>query len=147
MKPVDARKVVIYVTGPRGLLVFDEPDHPDVALQVPGGTVEPGETFAEAALRELVEETGLAPAHPLEPLGESIHAFPHGGRILRHHRAWFHLRVDDAPAEWIHAELTPDGGGPPIRFRLHWITVEAAAVRLGYGFGERLPALTARINP
>ena len=53
------RKVMIYAMGPRGLLVFREPDFPDVPLQVPGGTVEDGETFEAGACREFAEETGL----------------------------------------------------------------------------------------
>lgn len=36
---------------------------------LPGGFVGPDETLAEAALRELSEETGLEPATPLEQLG------------------------------------------------------------------------------
>lgn len=35
----------------------------------PGGGVEPGEAAAEAAAREMVEETGLAPVAPLEFFG------------------------------------------------------------------------------
>ncbi len=37
-------------------------------LEIPAGGVEPGETLAQAATRELREETGLAPGH-LEHLG------------------------------------------------------------------------------
>lgn len=51
MKP-DALKVLIYATWRDRLLVFDEPDFPEIELQVPGGTVEAGEDIAAAALRE-----------------------------------------------------------------------------------------------
>ena len=54
-----ARKALIYATSPRGLLVFDEPDFPSVPTQVPGGTIDAGETPMEAAYREFEEETGL----------------------------------------------------------------------------------------
>lgn len=61
----DAHKVLIYATWRGRLLVFDEPDFPEIEFQVPGGTVEPGEATATAALREFTEETGLKPNRPL----------------------------------------------------------------------------------
>jgi 8-oxo-dGTP pyrophosphatase MutT (NUDIX family) len=56
------QKVAVLVTrpGPTGpeLLVFEHTDVP-AGVQVPAGTVEPGEDVRAAALRELVEETGI----------------------------------------------------------------------------------------
>jgi len=48
------------VRGGRELLVFDHPlEGGGVSVQLPSGTVEPGERPADAVLRELAEETGL----------------------------------------------------------------------------------------
>ena len=59
MRTID--KVTCYVTrvnaGRVELLVFEPPG---VGLQVPAGTVEVGEAFAGAAIREAHEETGLS---------------------------------------------------------------------------------------
>jgi len=41
----------------------------EVTLEIPGGLVDPGETPAEAAVREMLEETGYGGGEPAEPLG------------------------------------------------------------------------------
>ena len=51
-------KALVYGTTSHGLLVFDEPDFPEVPIQVPGGTVEAGEQVIDAARREFGEEPG-----------------------------------------------------------------------------------------
>ena len=141
MQP-DALKVLIYATWRDRLLVFDEPDFPEVALQVPGGTVEAGENVAEAAYREFREETGLTPG-PLTQLGTHDYRFSLKiGGIAFHRRHYFHVDLDgDQPSTWLHRELTPFGGGEPILFRFFWISRAEATMRLGYGMAECLPLI------
>lgn len=141
MKP-DAHKVLIYATWRQHLLVFDEPDFPDVELQVPGGTMEPGESPEDAALREFVEETGLPPPTALLPLATHDYRFTKDGRQICHRRHYFHAQLSGEQREtWLHAEMTPDGGGPPIRFRFFWLGVDEALRRLGYGMEDSLGLL------
>lgn len=138
-------KVLIFATSVRGLLVFDQPDDPGMPLQVPGGTVEPGESPEAAARRELQEETGILARDPPRLLGTTDYAFTKGARRILHRRSVFHLPLpDDLPDVWHHLERTPDGGGGPLRFRLFWIGTDEAQARLGFGmatFLDRLPRL------
>ena len=57
------RRVVAYVTrdtdGGRELLVFEDPKHPHIGVQVPAGRLDPDEELEPAVLRELAEEAGL----------------------------------------------------------------------------------------
>ena len=145
--PTAQTKVVLYVThGPR-LLVFLEPKYPKLLLQVPGGTVEPGEAPAAAAHRELEEETGLTGIAALHPLGVRDYVFDHRGISQTHTRHFFHavLWPEYVVAErWSHMERHSSLGHGPIEFALFWLDFDAAARDLGYGFGAFLPELKRR---
>lgn len=97
------RKVTALITrpGPHGpeLLCFE---HPSAGVQLPAGTVEAGESFADAAMREAWEETGTL---GLELVREV------GAVTWRHEdRHVFHLRATvEMPDSWL--VTTPDGGG------------------------------------
>ncbi len=121
------RKVVVYATHRRRLLVFTQPDFPDAGLQVPGGTVEPGETLEEAAGREFYEETGLRSVEKLTLLGHRDHTYRTVRPPQLHQRAFFHMKLPGTPLPeaWEHVEKTPHAastvtGAQPIRFALHW---------------------------
>jgi ADP-ribose pyrophosphatase YjhB (NUDIX family) len=59
----------------------------------PGGGVDPGESFAEAAARELTEETGWTDV----PLGEQVYEnefiVDYGDHAVHHHQCFFLARV------------------------------------------------------
>lgn len=64
----------------RELLVFEHAGMPEAGLQVPGGTVEAGETPLQAVAREVLEESGLpldgwAEAATFEANGQRWHCF------------------------------------------------------------------------
>lgn len=60
---------VVTADKPHHLLVFK---HPTAGLQLPAGTVEPGETPLTAARREVAEETGLSVQSRGVVLGEAV---------------------------------------------------------------------------
>jgi GrpB-like predicted nucleotidyltransferase (UPF0157 family)/8-oxo-dGTP pyrophosphatase MutT (NUDIX family) len=116
LAPVE--KVLAYITNGERFAVFSEPDFPQVDLQVPGGSVEPGESLPEAVLREAREETGLASLELLRLLGSKFYFSPKGKIVTRH---YFHLIAHGPVSEqWEHWENFPHGGDPPIRMHFHW---------------------------
>ena len=66
------QKVYAYILQEKGfnwkLLVFKHMDFPEAGVQVPGGTVEPGEEMLVAATREAEEETGLRHLIPIQKI-------------------------------------------------------------------------------
>lgn len=102
-------------------------DSPGPAWQMPQGGIDPGESPAKAALRELEEETGVGP-HLAELLGESRdwhdYDLPQdlvprlwGGRYRGQRQKWFALRFlgtdDDIRIDRPHPEFSRWGWFPP----------------------------------
>lgn len=147
--PQILEKVLVYITHGDRLLVFRQPDFPEAGIQVPGGSVEPGEELEAAALREAREETGLDDLRLVRLLGVRDFDGRSRGRDAIHHRTFYHLRYEGAepPQTWRHAEHTPSDGSPgPITFELFWAPLLATAVPdLIADMGALLPELlTAR---
>jgi 8-oxo-dGTP pyrophosphatase MutT (NUDIX family) len=62
----------------------------------PGGGLEPGESFAEGAQRELIEETGWTDVLVGRELDERELTMGYGKRIVRQHERLFLARVSQA---------------------------------------------------
>ncbi|WP_337441822.1 NUDIX domain-containing protein [Sinorhizobium americanum] len=90
----DAQKVLIYATWRGSLLVFDEPDFPEIELQVPGGTIEPGESPEGAAPREFFEETGLTLPDTATQFATRDFRYGKGDREICHRRHYFHVALE-----------------------------------------------------
>lgn len=155
-------KAYVYVTCGTDLLVFNEPDTPYLGLQLPGGTIDPGESFLHGAMREFAEETGLAldaafeqfsdqdiPFETIPPVGPFRPA-PNRPLLGRHIRRNYHVRLAGRPKDdWEHYEMHPSSGGEPIRYKFFWIDLygpEASDKDAFFAaFGEPLDALRRRV--
>ncbi|WP_135820892.1 NUDIX hydrolase [Halostella litorea] len=114
-------KVCAYVTrgGGSELLVFEGPDH--AGLQVPKGTVEPGETLQEALLREVKEESGLDLPTSVDCVARDIWARRQSKYYVRH---FYHATVKDTLDTWTHV-VTGDGDEAGKRFEYSWVDLPA----------------------
>ena len=76
-------KVTAFITrernGGKEILLFQ---HPNAGVQIPAGTVEPGEAFEAAALREGYEETGLEKLQLVQYLGTIENELEPGESVL-----------------------------------------------------------------
>ena len=136
------RKAFAYITWEHALLVFRHVDFPEAGIQVPAGSIEPGESAEAAALRETFEETGLADFMLVAPLGEQVYDMTPFGKDEIHHRTFFHLRCAEAPQRtWRHLEQARSDGGEPIAFEFFWAPLPGGVPPLIAGHNALLPAL------
>ena len=128
MKVVVKALAAVLREGPAGpeVLAFR---HPTAGLQLPKGTVEPGETIAAGARRELREESGLVLDGPLEHLGvweRVVRGGPNEDGPWEVNRWWVTvIRADrPLPDRWEHrAEGSPAEEG--LVFRFAWLPLDA----------------------
>ncbi|MYH67175.1 MAG: NUDIX domain-containing protein, partial [Dehalococcoidia bacterium] len=99
----------------RELLVFEHAGIPEAGLQVPGGTVEGGETPLQAVSREVLEESGL-------PLGgwETATTFEVDGQLWR---CYVTTPAMVLPDSWRCEPLGPERA-QGLRFEYRWTPLE-----------------------
>ncbi len=139
-------KALIYATNKRGLLIFQEPDFPEVPPQVPGGTINDSEDPMTAAKREFAEETGILMPTEMVFLELIEHSFERDGQPHQVKRYCFHTIVsDDLPETWDHHEKFAHNGAKPILFRFSWTSLKKAHEAIGLGMDAAVPSLKARL--
>jgi 8-oxo-dGTP diphosphatase len=145
--PTVIRKAFAYITNQHRLLVFSHPNSPAAGIQVPAGTMLPGERPEDAALREAFEETGLADLMIEGFLGEQMRDMADYGRVEIHHRYFYHLRCPgEPPATWRHSEFdASDGSAPGIVFEFFWATLPHSVPELVADDDKFLPQLVERL--
>ncbi len=111
-------KACAYITRDDGeLLVFEGPGHD--GLQVPKGTVEPGEDPREALFREVLEESGLGALNGTSHVATDVwtrRLSPHK-RYVRH---FYHARVYEPRDRWSHV-VTGEGTEAGETFEFRWV--------------------------
>ncbi len=119
--------MVAYVTrenaGRRELLVFDDPRHPGMGVQLPAGRLDRGEHPEAGLSRELEEETGLRGARIVRLLAGPDDFDRTFGRSRYANHA-FHVQVEhETPDEWEHV-VTGRGGDAGLVFRCRWLELQ-----------------------
>lgn len=121
------RACAVCVHAGRLLCVRLRDPHTRIArLFVPGGQIEPGETAAAAAERELFEETGYRAR--VDPASE---------HVIRYDYPWNGV-VMDCTTHFFRAELTPSEQRPErvndasYHEGVHWLELNQVATTLGF---------------
>ncbi|MEZ4771569.1 MAG: NUDIX domain-containing protein [Bacteroidia bacterium] len=126
-------KVFAYITrmsdGVRQILVYSNRHFPDLGIQVPGGTVEPGEKEEETLYREIEEESGLVHLRFVGKLGRTIYRKP----LRRETWHFFQVESLESPAQhWVH-RVNSFGKDDGHVYEFQWISVAEARKTLAKG--------------
>jgi 8-oxo-dGTP pyrophosphatase MutT (NUDIX family) len=138
-----AARLFVFDTAGRILLFrHRDPDGVDF-WATPGGGLEPGESFEQAARRESLEELGVAPDR-LAFAGERDMTFPWGDRIIRQQEQYF--RAEYASFELVVTAAHAEEGVLEIRW---WAREEIArqpSVVRPHDLAERIVTFTRGIR-
>lgn len=129
-----------YITSGSRLLLFTQPGAPDAGIQVPAGTIEPGENPRDSVMREATEETGLTGLRYVRFLARDTMDMRFCGSDELQRRWFYHLSVEGPTKEtWRHGEYGEDGSliHP---FDFFWAGV-GALPRLVAGYADRIDLL------
>ena len=134
-----------YITSGSRLLLFTQPGAPEAGIQVPAGTIEPGEKPEFAVMREAKEETGLTGLRYERFLARDTRDMRDCGSDELQHRWFFHLTVEAPTKEtWRHGEHS-ENGSLIHPFDFFWADVRALP-RLVAGYDDKIGLLVASMD-
>ncbi|WP_159618873.1 NUDIX domain-containing protein [Arthrobacter zhaoguopingii] len=138
------KKVACYVVHDGHLLVFTHDELPMTVtgVQIPAGSIEPGESPEEAAVRELFEETGR---HGQVVRGVGIQRYdlrPARDEVAVRHYFRMRMTAADVAERWTAGESDPSHGESGTSWTCWWIPLTDAHV-LAAGFGALLGPMLA----
>ncbi len=127
------KKVYTYITRKKEeviqLLVFSHRDMPEAGVQVPGGTVDKGEKLETAALREVLEKSGLLHLYIERYIDDYIIHVKEKQEYQKHH--FFHISVlTDTQDTWEHIVSTGEEDRNLV-FCYEWVNIAKYPVLAG----------------
>ena len=108
------------------LLIFAHKNHPEAPVQIPGGTIESGETPREAVIREVREETGLEEFEIKTKLGTATYFKEATKQEIKRH--FYLIRVAEMTKDnWKH-RVNGSGEDKGLIFCFRWVGPQEALV-------------------
>ncbi len=129
------QKVLVYAVKDDKLLVFRHTDfsYEQVGIQVPAGSVKESERPEDAALRELVEETGYDCFEITSFLGVADYDLSPTRAEIQERHFFLAKTTKDLPERWASKE-DHDGLQPPTNFECFWIPlIDGHVLQAGQG--------------